>query len=196
MADFRRALVATLGHEGHYVDDPIDRGGETYRGITRRDHPDWPGWRVVDEAKREDGFPRNLQGNAEIERLAGELYKRRYWDRFQGDDITDQGIANELFDTGVNAGVGRAVGFLQRALNQLNAGGRWCPDVVEDGDLGVKTLAALRQYLPARGGAQLLKAMNVLQGAFYLELARRDPSQERFVHGWLNRVDITKAAAV
>jgi hypothetical protein len=30
-------------------------GGETFRGISRADHPDWLGWERVDSAKRQVG---------------------------------------------------------------------------------------------------------------------------------------------
>lgn len=191
MADFRRALVRTLGHEGHYSNDPSDRGGETYRGITRRDHPDWPGWAIVDEAKQAPEFPRGLAGNEELERLSAELYKRRYWDRFLGDDVPDQAIAEELFDTGVNAGVGRAVTWLQEALNALNDGQRRWPDVKEDGQLGPATLRALTAAKVHARLAAVLTLQNVLQGAHYARLARHDVRQERFMRGWLNRVQLT-----
>ncbi|MFM7564688.1 MAG: glycosyl hydrolase 108 family protein, partial [Planctomycetota bacterium] len=39
MADFAIAFDETMINEGGYVDDPDDRGGETYRGVARRFHP-------------------------------------------------------------------------------------------------------------------------------------------------------------
>jgi len=37
--NYFRALAATLIHEGGYVNDPLDGGRETYRGISRRYKP-------------------------------------------------------------------------------------------------------------------------------------------------------------
>ena len=48
MADFNKAYKATMGHEGGYVDDPADKGGETYKGIARRYNPGWGGWKQID----------------------------------------------------------------------------------------------------------------------------------------------------
>ena len=39
MANFSDAYALTSAHEGGYVNDPVDRGGETYRGIARRYFP-------------------------------------------------------------------------------------------------------------------------------------------------------------
>ena len=41
MAEFSEAFTQTAAHEGGYSNDPLDRGGETYRGIARVHHPDW-----------------------------------------------------------------------------------------------------------------------------------------------------------
>ena len=51
MADFTKAYALTAAYEGGYVDDPEDAGGETYRGISRRYHPSWQGWQIIDTLK-------------------------------------------------------------------------------------------------------------------------------------------------
>ena len=57
MASFKEAWEETSAVEGGYVDDDDDRGGETYRGVARNFHPDWPGWDRIDAAKDDPGFP-------------------------------------------------------------------------------------------------------------------------------------------
>ena len=50
------------------------------------------------------------------------------------------------------------------------------------------TLAALRTFLAHRGlegETVLLKALNCLQGARYIELAEARPQNKSFVYGWL-----------
>ena len=48
---FKKALEHTLKREGCYANHGKDRGKETYKGISRKYHPKWPGWELIDEAK-------------------------------------------------------------------------------------------------------------------------------------------------
>jgi lysozyme family protein len=190
MADFSRAYARTMAHEGGYANDTDDAGGETYRGISRRFNPAWTGWARIDAARKARDFPKNLEADTVLQREVAAFHRSRHWDRLQGDAIPDQDVANELFDTGVNLGVVRAVEFLQRALNVLNRNARLYPDLAVDGVLGPKTQAALETCLRQDGPDLILKIMNVLQGAHYLEFMNRDPVQEKFARGWFKRVEI------
>ena len=78
MALFEKALLKTSAHEGGYVNDPTDRGGETYRGISRKFYPDWPGWEVVDDALAQGREVPNM------DLLVQRFYKKNYWDVFGG----------------------------------------------------------------------------------------------------------------
>ena len=44
MSEFQPALQKVLAHEGGYVNDPDDPGGETYKGIAHNMHSKWGGW--------------------------------------------------------------------------------------------------------------------------------------------------------
>jgi lysozyme family protein len=62
------------------------------------------------------------------------------------------------------------------------------PDIKVDGDIGPETLQSLQAYLLFRRGEGvnvLLKALNCLQGAFYIELAEKREKDEAFVYGWI-----------
>ena len=112
--------------------------------------------------------------------------------RFDEVAIHAPSLAAELFDTGINMGTGTATAFLQRALNALNREGRDYADLTVDRQIGPSTLAALQAFLRKRGTggeAVLLKAVEALQGAHYINIAEARPSQEAFVYGWLaNRI--------
>lgn len=193
MADFKIAFNKTMGHEGGYGNDPDDVGGETYRGISRRYNPSWSGWDIIDDCKRFDFKIEEcltMKGNI-MDDLVEEFYKDRYWNPFWGDEISNQDIANEMFDTGVNMGVHRAVKFLQQALNYLNRNGKIYADIVEDGDFGKNTMRAFNS-LPTRDHNILYKMMNVLQGMHYMEYMSDSPTQEKFARGWFNRVEFKK----
>jgi len=184
MADFNKAFDKTMGHEGGYVNDPDDVGGETYRGIARRYHPQWEGWDVIDDTKP------NIN-DAELDPHVRKFYEMKYWDVNQLDDFP-QDVAEEMFDTGVNMGIGRAARFLQECLNYLNRNGRLFDDLVVDGDVGPATMNALNIIVNANDDHILLVMMNVCQGRHYMEYMSKSPTQEKFARGWFKRVEITK----
>lgn len=176
MSDIEALLAALLRREGDFVEHPDDRGGPTRFGITR----------ALARAEGWTGSMRDLPKG-----LALAIYRRRFWSgpRLDRLALLAPAVAAEVFDTGVNMGVGIAIGFLQRSLNVLNRGqGDWA-DVAVDGRIGDATLAALaalRARRGARGEMVLLCALNALQGARYIEIAEHQPAQEAFVFGWLS----------
>lgn len=172
--------IATLiKREGGYVDHPSDRGGPTNFGITV-------------EVARRFGYTGSMEDLPYD--TAVSIYKDKYFRAPNFDKVAQFSwpVAIELFDTGVNMGPSTASLFLQRALNALNRGGKDFADLPLDGSIGPFTLEALQTYLITRardGERVLLRALNCLQGARYLEIAEKDKSQEAFVFGWLlNRV--------
>ena len=53
MADFSKAIPKLLKKEGGYVNNPADRGGETYKGIARKYHKSAFMWTLIDRYKDE-----------------------------------------------------------------------------------------------------------------------------------------------
>ncbi len=172
----KRIINEIIRVEGGHVNDPLDPGGETNFGITL----------AVARAAGYHGpmveMPRDL---------AFEIYLAKYWDAVKGDQLASlsEAVTEEVVDTSVNMGVGRAGKFLQRALNVLNDRSRLYDDITVDGGIGPATLRALGVYLRTREEGVLVKALNCLQGAYYIELAERRAKDESFLYGWLkNRV--------
>ncbi|OLY92301.1 Predicted Peptidoglycan domain-containing protein [Cnuella takakiae] len=188
MANFTTAYNATMGHEGAHSDNPKDRGGETWKGVARNFHPSWSGWAIIDACKREKSFPANLKTNQALEQMVRMFYKKEFWNRLSLENIQDQSIANEMFDTAVNCGPAVAGQFLQRALNVLNRTGRDYPNLVVDGQIGPKTVTVLNVH---RSPADVLKVLNILQGNRYIEICEARETQETFTSGWLKRVSLT-----
>ena len=114
-----------------------------------------------------------------------------YWD-VNVLDAFPQYLAEEMFDTGVNLGPQTAAVFLQMALNALNRNGVVYPDLVEDGKIATKTLDALRVVLGKGEETLVLKMLNVLQGAYYIERMRENTTQEKYARGWFDRVSFVK----
>jgi lysozyme family protein len=193
MADFLEAYKITLKHEGGYAkDDDDDQGGETYKGISRRYNPSWVGWSIIDQHKLRPGFPNTAYNDTLLNKEVRKFYKERYWDVNLLDEFNSQPVANEMFDTGVNMGIGRAGRFLQCALNLLNNNGERWDDIVEDGVVGKNTLKALNACLAFRGDEVLYKILNVLQGMHYIEYMTKSPTQEKYAYGWFSRVNFIK----
>jgi lysozyme family protein len=176
MQDITGMLDELLRKEGGYVDHPDDRGGATNYGITI-------------SVARDAGWTGSM---CDLPRdLALAIYRRRYWTQPGFDQVAAvmPDVAAELFDTGVNMGPGVAAGFLQRSLNALNRRGADWPDLIVDRQIGPATIDALRRFARLRGAAAqtaLLKALNALQGARYIELAEGRQANESFVFGWLS----------
>jgi lysozyme family protein len=177
--DITELVDDVIGREGGFVDHPADRGGPTR-------------WGVTEATARDHGYTGDMRDFPRADAVA--IYRRLYWLRPGFDRVADRApaVAAELFDTGVNMGPAVATGFVQRALNALNRGAADYPDLVSDGRIGPRTLAALDGFLAARGRAGervLLKAIEALQGERYLRLAEGRPANEAFLYGWLaNRI--------
>jgi len=194
MADFAAAFSTTLAFEGGYSNHPADKGGETYRGVARTYFPNWDGWPIIDRLKRSARFPGNLQGHSKLNAAVQQFYLDYFWNPIKGDQIKDQAVAVELFDSAVNMGTRRGVRFLQQALNLLNRNQQSYQDLIADGYCGPKTLQTLQTLLQKdRGNRHLLKAMNLLQGGHYIRIMENNPSQEVFARGWMKRVKIEQA---
>ncbi|MBC3253522.1 glycoside hydrolase family 108 protein [Serratia fonticola] len=166
---------AILGKEGGYVNNPADKGGATRWGITE----------VVARAHGYSGDMRQLSRETALAILTAD-----YWTGPRFDLIADVSpvIAAEICDTGVNMGPSVPAKWLQRWLSAMNNGGKLYPDLIPDGQIGPRTVSALKSFLLARGKegeAVLLKALNCSQAARYLELAEQRPANEAFLYGWV-----------
>jgi len=191
MADFEQAFSKTLDFEGGYSNHPADRGGETYRGIARTYFPNWEGWPIIDRLQRSARFPGNLAAHTGLGKAVRQFYLDYFWNPILGDEIKDQAVAMELYDSAVNMGTRRAVRFLQQALNLLNRNQKTYQDLITDGDCGPKTLGTLHTLLRKdRSNKNLLKMMNLLQGRHYTQIMENNPGQEVFARGWLKRVEL------
>jgi lysozyme family protein len=164
-----------LEKEGGYVNNPDDKGGPTNWGITQ----------VVARAHGYTGDMKNLTRKQALDILEADYW---YGPRFDQVSTLSPDIAAELCDTGVNMGPAVAAKFLQRVLNVMNNQQKLYFDLKADGQIGPRTISTLKQYLTSRGSKAeevMLKALNSLQGARYIELSEQRPANESFVYGWV-----------
>lgn len=183
------AIEKTLDLEAGFVNNPNDRGGPTR-------------WGVTEATARAYGY------NGKMETLPRSVAKQilidLYWIRPGFDAIAalSSAIAWEMFDAGVLSGQAKPVEWLQRSLKQLNMSHKapaLFEECVVDGSMGrdpgtSQTYRALAAYLklrPKDGEAVLLRMLNCLQGAFFINITDSRVQNEEFIYGWfLNRVTI------
>lgn len=179
---FRRAFDRLGQLEGGYANRVVDRGGETYRGISRKWFPSWPGWAKVDSVAARgtswSEIDRILAADADLADQVLAFYLEEWWEPLRADQIADEELARVLFFFGVNAGRGAAVTALQVALNSLGK------PISADGRMGPATISAANSTPAAR----LLRAYEAQAARHYLTLVSRDPSQAEHLQGWLARL--------
>jgi lysozyme family protein len=94
---FPKFIDWLMGAEGGYVNDKLDRGGETKYGISKKSYPNVD---IVNLTKEE----------------AAEIYRKDYWIR-SGADKENFPLAMALADTAVLHGVGTARHWLKATRN-------------------------------------------------------------------------------
>ena len=125
MADFNVAFNRTVAAEGGYVNDPDDKGGETYMGISRRFHKSSIIWSVIDKLKKQykgKALNKILLENNTVQKAIKEIYKDEYWDVLCLDYVHNQKLANEIFDDAVNRGVKSTIKIVQKILGMTVTG--------------------------------------------------------------------------
>lgn len=114
---FDQVFDRCMGHEGGYVNDPRDPGGETNWGITHR-------------TALENGYIGAMRDMTREQAKA--IYRKAFWERYQCEKMP-LAIAFQFFDACINHGMGNASRMLQRAVG-----------VADDGVIGTLSLAAIK----------------------------------------------------
>jgi lysozyme family protein len=140
---FDVAIKKVLAHEGGYVNDPADPGGETKFGISKRTYPD-------------------IDIKALTEDEACLIYYRDWWVENDYDRIAHADLAAKVLDLAVNMGAKRAHMLLQEAVNATRPG-----TLVVDGRLGPKSIDAVNRHPQP---ALLLAQLRLAAVGFYARL--------------------------
>ena len=118
LVNFDEIIEVVLHHEGGYVNDPKDPGGETNFGIAKRSHPD-----VDIKNLTKDG--------------AKKIYYEKYWTPSKAAQVPDK-LKHIYFDMVVNFGQGGAVRVLQQAAVSKGH------NIAVDGGIGPNTIKAIQ----------------------------------------------------
>lgn len=177
MAKFESAFKLTSQAEGGYSFNPDDTGKETYRGVSRKNWPNWQGWSHIDTIKENHGTDAHTinQWGAKVvvlQSLVANFYRVNFWDVNKLDQFNDQQLANTVYDFGVNSGTDRAAKTLQQCLS-----------IPADGIVGPQTINAVN----AAKEPDLYNQYNEMRRLFYENLATH-PGQHQFLASWLSRL--------
>lgn len=172
MADFSKAFQLVLAHEGGYGNDPDDPGGETYKGVARKIHSKWIGWHIIDLLKRQSGFPSNLDRHAELQQELETFYETQFWNRISGSLISDQAVANSIFDFAVNAGISTSATLAQMVS-----------ETKVDGVIGPNSVEAINKVDPDH----FLASFTVAKIARYISIVKKRPASRKYFYGWVVR---------
>lgn len=166
MADIEKLAPIIFRWEGGFVNDKDDHGGATNMGVTLAT------WKQVGYDKDGDGDIDDKDVKL-LNRDDALMVLRIYWDRWKGDRIKNQSIANILVDWVWGSGKWGIV-FPQRLLG-----------VVDDGIVGEKTLAAVNNYKNQR---ELFEKIKARREKHFRDIVTSNPTQKKFLRGWLNRL--------
>lgn len=178
-------ITGVIALEGGYVNDPLDPGGETNKGITKR----------VAVARGYTGPMRTIPHDVVVS-----IYYDNYLvaPGYEPLIAIDAAVTEELFDTTVNMGAARPGRWFQQSIN-AQCGAR----LAVDGRVGPATIAAFSACQRRLGATPLCVAMldrlDGLQRAEYDRLVRARPALKRFHRGWtthrIGNVDRAKCRA-
>jgi lysozyme family protein len=162
MADVNLLIPKILQFEGGFVDDPDDHGGATNMGVT---------FGTFQTVFGNDKTVGDLQ-NMSIADFTTVL-KKYFWDRWLGDQINNQSVAEILVDWAWASGHW-GITIPQRILG-----------VTADGIVGTKTITALN----ATDQHNFFDQVKSARFTFINNLVTMDLSQQKFEKGWNERVN-------
>lgn len=159
MAIWFNYIPILLKWEGGFSNNPADKGGATYKGVTLATFRKWYGSsKTVEDLK--------AMTDCQWCRIM-----RSYWDNVKADQIRNQSIADLVADWHVNAGV-NAIKRIQRMFG-----------ITADGIVGKVTLS----YLNSPNPEAIFYRLRDERESYYLDLVKKNPSQHVFLNGWLRR---------
>ena len=161
MADARKLMPFILQWEGGFVNDPLDRGGATNKGVTIGTFQQFYPGGTVDNLKR-------ITDDQWLN-----IFRAGYWEPWRADQIKNQAVANIVVDWAWASGARTAIRKVQDLLG-----------VTVDGLVGNETITAIN----GQDSEELFDRIKVARYDFVDAIVKRDPSQKRFINGWKNRI--------
>jgi lysozyme family protein len=171
---FEKYQKHIFDHEGGFVNDPVDKGGATNKGITFRTFKAY--------AKKDLGIEPTLENLKKLtNEQAAKIYKKRYWDKIKADEINNSSLAYQIYDFYVNAG-GNAVKVLQRTLNKMGN------NLTIDGVLGENTIKTIN----TENSKKLFEKYKKARIEYYNDIVENDIKNYKLNHKNTNEKELLK----
>lgn len=148
-----------LSHEGGYVNDPEDPGGETNFGISKRSYP-------------------TLDIRALTIDKAAQIYYLEWWKPLMLHLVDDDGVAAKILDTCVNCGKAGGVGILRRTLIRRGHTG-----IKPTGAMEMQVVDCINKA----NIDKLLLTFCWEQVGYYIEKVIEAPFKVKYLRGWYKR---------
>ena len=165
MAAFESLFPHILKSEGVvFENDTVDTAGATKFGLITDDlktyyHDQTKTWQDVKNLTQDEAY---------------KIYKKLYWDSFRADEIKNDSLAHFIVDGAINQGKGTITKYIQQVCG-----------IVADGIFGSGSLAALNAHDPKA----LFDGLKQKRLDKYNRIVENNPSQQRFIKGWINRLN-------
>ncbi len=167
MAEFEKYIDKLLALEGGYAKLKNDKGGATKYGVTLQTWKEFGYDKDGDADIDEEDIKKLTPEEAKM------IAKNVFWDYFKADQIKNQSIAEFIADWGYHSGRTTIAKKVQTLLG-LKA----------DGIFGTITLNRINSLEQG----QLFNLLKLARLDFVRKIVERDPTQERFYKGWVNRI--------
>jgi len=166
MAEIKKLSPIVAKWEAGFVNDPTDKGGATNMGITIGT------WRQIGYDKTGDGII-DIKDIRALDEHDFSAVLKIYWNRWQANRLINQSVANLLVDWVFTSG-SWGIKIPQRILG-----------LKEDGVVGPATLKAVNSV----NQKELFEKIFEARKNFFIDIVKNNPSQKRFIKGWLNRLN-------
>jgi lysozyme family protein len=171
-------ILRTLKHEGGYSNDPRDKGGETYCGISRVANPTWSGWFLLDKIQdKKLAYSKGFLYNEVVS-----FYNDKYFNTQKGmglSRILNSDVRACIFDFCVNSG--GAIKQIQYLLNR-----KYQANLTLDGLLGNKTISIINNI---KNQTQLNNDIVESRKQYLETLAENDSKFKVFINGLIKRAN-------
>ena len=180
---YERCIEYVLRHEGGLSNNINDVGGITNYGISIKLARDIGDFELFDVDG--DGKINSQDIKKMTKEIAKKIYYKYFWNPLKLSMVKDIRICLLILDAGINHGIFGASKLVQKTLNLCKKKEKKDDDnLYIDGIIGIKTLKQLNRV----NVDEFINNFNKKREDLYRAIVNKNPTQECFLNGWLNRI--------